>query len=199
MPARPLQLSGSQPFVQQPGVFMMIGERTNVAGSPKFAKLIKEGQYEEAVSVARQQVENGANVIDICMDEGMIDGVTENREAFLDAFTTDFFSVGGELTVSEDKRQQAIALEQPALDAALAGCIDAFGRTDFRSDLASITVPTLVIHGDSDATVPVEVSGNRTAATVSGAEKVIIENAPHGLNVSHAEAFNRALLEFLGR
>ncbi len=53
----------------------MLGERTNVAGSPKFAKLIKEGKYEEAVSVARQQVENGANVIDICMDEGMIDGV----------------------------------------------------------------------------------------------------------------------------
>jgi 5-methyltetrahydrofolate--homocysteine methyltransferase len=72
---RPLRLSGSQPFVQQQGVYMLIGERTNVAGSPKFAKLIKEGKFEEAVSVARQQVENGANVIDICMDEGMIDGV----------------------------------------------------------------------------------------------------------------------------
>jgi 5-methyltetrahydrofolate--homocysteine methyltransferase len=73
--AKPLRLSGSQPFTQQPGVYIMIGERTNVAGSPKFAKLIKEGKYEEAVSVARQQVENGANVLDICMDEGMIDGV----------------------------------------------------------------------------------------------------------------------------
>ncbi len=72
---RPLRLSGSQPFTQQPGVYLMIGERTNVAGSPKFAKLVKEGKYEEAVSIARQQVENGANVIDICMDEGMIDGV----------------------------------------------------------------------------------------------------------------------------
>ena len=72
---RPLRLSGSQPFTQQPGVFLMIGERTNVAGSPRFAKLVKEGKYEEAVAVARQQVENGANVIDICMDEGMIDGV----------------------------------------------------------------------------------------------------------------------------
>jgi 5-methyltetrahydrofolate--homocysteine methyltransferase len=70
-----LRLSGSQPFTQQPGVYIMIGERTNVAGSPKFAKLIKQGKYEEAVSVARQQVENGANVLDICMDEGMIDGV----------------------------------------------------------------------------------------------------------------------------
>ena len=72
---RPLRLSGSQPFTQQSGVFIMIGERTNVAGSPKFAKLVKVGKYEEAVSIARQQVENGANVIDICMDEGMIDGV----------------------------------------------------------------------------------------------------------------------------
>ncbi len=73
---KPLRLSGSQPFTQQSGVFIMIGERTNVAGSPKFAKLVKQGKYEEAVSVARQQVENGANVLDICMDEGMIDGVT---------------------------------------------------------------------------------------------------------------------------
>ncbi len=72
---KPLRLSGSQPFTQQPGVFIMIGERTNVAGSPKFARLIKEGKYEDAVAIARQQVENGANIIDICMDEGMIDGV----------------------------------------------------------------------------------------------------------------------------
>ncbi|MGP8252781.1 MAG: methionine synthase [Terracidiphilus sp.] len=72
---KPLHLSGSQPFTQQQGVYIMIGERTNVAGSPKFARLIKDGKFEEAVSIARQQVENGANVIDICMDEGMIDGV----------------------------------------------------------------------------------------------------------------------------
>ena len=73
---RPLRLSGSQPFTQQQGVYIVIGERTNVAGSPKFARLIKEGKYEQAVSIARQQVENGANVLDVCMDEGMIDGVT---------------------------------------------------------------------------------------------------------------------------
>ncbi len=61
-------LSGSLPFTPAPNNFIMIGERTNVAGSPKFAKLIKAGNYEEAVAVARQQVDNGANVIDICMD-----------------------------------------------------------------------------------------------------------------------------------
>jgi 5-methyltetrahydrofolate--homocysteine methyltransferase len=74
-PTLPLRLSGSQPFTQQIGQFIMIGERTNVAGSPKFAKLIKENKYDEAVAIARQQVENGANIIDICMDEGMIDGM----------------------------------------------------------------------------------------------------------------------------
>ncbi len=75
LPALPLKLSGSLPFTQQLGSYLMVGERTNVAGSPKFAKLVKAGNYEEAVSVARQQVDNGANVIDICMDDGLIDGV----------------------------------------------------------------------------------------------------------------------------
>src|SRR5206468_833209 len=55
--------------------FINIGERTNVAGSPKFAQLIKAGDFEAALAIARQQVENGAQVIDVCMDEGMIDGV----------------------------------------------------------------------------------------------------------------------------
>ncbi len=53
---------------------MFIGERCNVAGSPKFARLIREGNFEEAVSVARQQVENGAVVLDFCFDDGLIDG-----------------------------------------------------------------------------------------------------------------------------
>ncbi|TPW13925.1 MAG: methionine synthase (B12-dependent), partial [bacterium] len=55
--------------------FQVIGERTNVTGSPKFARLILEGNYEEALRVARQQVENGANLIDINMDEGLLDSV----------------------------------------------------------------------------------------------------------------------------
>ena len=64
-PQRPLQLSGSLPFTQQIGSFMMVGERTNVAGSPKFAKLVKAGNYEEAVSVARQlQARDGHRVIE---------------------------------------------------------------------------------------------------------------------------------------
>lgn len=73
----PLCLSGTDAYVHGPGsTFLIIGERTNVAGSPRFRKLIKEDRLEEAVEVARQQVSNGANVIDICFDEGLIDGVS---------------------------------------------------------------------------------------------------------------------------
>ncbi|NIP97810.1 MAG: dihydropteroate synthase, partial [Akkermansiaceae bacterium] len=73
---RLLRLSGTEAYVHTPDAnFLMIGERTNVAGSPRFRKLIKEDRLEEAVEVARQQVESGANVIDICFDEGLIDGV----------------------------------------------------------------------------------------------------------------------------
>jgi 5-methyltetrahydrofolate--homocysteine methyltransferase len=69
-------LSGLDALTVRPQTnFLNIGERTNVAGSPKFAQLIKAGDYEAALAIARQQVENGAQVIDVCMDEGMIDGV----------------------------------------------------------------------------------------------------------------------------
>lgn len=76
-------------------------------------------------------------------------------------------------------------------------CIAAFARTDFRADVAKVDVPTLVIHGDSDGTVPFEVSGKRTHEAISGSTLVLVEGAPHGLNVTHAEEFNRALLAFI--
>ena len=79
VPAAPppyTRLSGLEAFTIRPETnFVNVGERTNVAGSPRFAKLIKEAQYEDALGVARQQVESGAQVIDINMDEGLLDGV----------------------------------------------------------------------------------------------------------------------------
>lgn len=128
---------------------------------------------------------------------GMQDGLRADRDGFLEGFVRDFFSAGGELRVSEADVQEAVGLAQQSdQDAALA-CISAFGRTDFRDDLAKVTVPTLVVHGDADAIVPVEVSGDRTAEAVAGAREVVVAGGPHGLNVSHAEEFNAALLDFL--
>ena len=135
------------------------------------------------------------------LDDATIAGfqaaVTSDRIAFLDAFTTNFFSAGGELKVSEAQRFYARDIAAFASPKGTLDCIAAFGLTDFRGDVAKVTVPTLVIHGDSDAIVPFEVSGKRSAALIPGAKLVLIEGGPHGVNASHPEEFNSALLEFL--
>ncbi|MBS1669391.1 MAG: methionine synthase [Bacteroidetes bacterium] len=72
-----LRLCGLEPLVVRPETnFINVGERTNVTGSKKFARLIREGKYEDALSVARQQVENGAQVLDVNMDDALLDGVS---------------------------------------------------------------------------------------------------------------------------
>ncbi|HEV7558853.1 MAG TPA: homocysteine S-methyltransferase family protein, partial [Kofleriaceae bacterium] len=79
-PPRYTRLSGLEPLTITPETnFVVIGERTNVTGSAAFRRLIKDDNYEEAVAVARQQVEGGANILDVCMDEGMLDGVAAMR------------------------------------------------------------------------------------------------------------------------
>jgi pimeloyl-ACP methyl ester carboxylesterase len=124
-------------------------------------------------------------------------GVRGDRLAFLDQFCTGFFSAGGQLKVSEAQRQYARDIAAFASPKGTLDCIAAFGRTDFRGDLAKFRIPTLVIHGDGDSIVPFEVSGQRTAATIPGAKVALIQGAPHGLNASHPAEFNQALLGFL--
>src|SRR3978361_924643 len=71
-----LRLSGLEPLVVRPETnFLNVGERTNVTGSKKFARLIRENKYEEALSVARQQVESGAQILDVNMDDALLEGV----------------------------------------------------------------------------------------------------------------------------
>jgi len=127
----------------------------------------------------------------------MREGLEDDRDAFFESFMTTFFSVDEDLKVSDEQRDKALALCKKSDQEAALGCMDAFSRTDFRDDLPKITVPTLVIHGDSDVIVPFEGSGKRTHDAIEGSELVVLEGAPHGCNVSHASEFNQALLEFL--
>ncbi len=124
-------------------------------------------------------------------------GIKADRTAFFDQFTKDFFSADGVLKVSEEERQKAIALCHQSDQTAALGCMEAFGTTDFREDLKTVSVPTLVIHGDADGIVPLEGSGARTHRAIPGSALVVVPGAPHGFNVSHAEEFNRALIAFL--
>ena len=127
------------------------------------------------------------------------DGVRGDRIAFLDGFTTNFFTAGDRSDlVSEPFRLYNREIAAFASSKGTLDCITAFGRTDFREDLGKIDVPTLIIHGDSDAIVPFEVSGKRSHEAIPGSLLVLIEGGPHGLNATHAEQFNRALLDFVG-
>lgn len=122
-----------------------------------------------------------------------------DRHAFFDDFTRNFFSVDGELQVEESERQAAVGLCLQSNQIAALDCMHAFSTTDFRDDLKRISVPTLVLHGDSDAVVPFDGSGARTHAAIEHSQLHVLKRAPHGCNTSHAEAFNAALLGFLRR
>ena len=121
-----------------------------------------------------------------------------DRIAFLDGFITQFFTAGDEMLVSEPNRIYHRDIAAFASPKGTLDCITAFSYTDFRDDVAAVEVPTLVIHGDSDAIVPFEVSGRRSHEAIANSSLVMIEGAPHGFNATHAEQFNRALLDFLG-
>ena len=137
------------------------------------------------------------------LDDGTIaqfeEGVKSDRLAFLDEFTTTFFTAGTALKVSESERVNARDVAAAASPKGTLDCIAAFGRTDFRGDVAKMAVPTLIIHGDSDGIVPFEVSGKRSAEAIAGSELVVIKDGPHGINASHASEFNEALLAFVSR
>jgi non-heme chloroperoxidase len=137
------------------------------------------------------------------LDEATIaqfqNGVKRDRIAFVDNFATGFFSAGGKLLVSEQQRIYARDIAAFASPKGTLDCIAAFGRTDFRGDLKKITIPALIIHGDSDGIVPFEASGKRSHEAIKGSQLTLIKGGPHGLNASHPDAFNKALLEFLGR
>ncbi|PZQ89013.1 MAG: alpha/beta hydrolase [Leifsonia xyli] len=126
-------------------------------------------------------------------------GITADRADFIDHFLTLFYSTSDGVAVSEAQRVYGRDLANIASPRATFAGVSAFGRTDFRADLAKFTVPTLVIHGDADQVVPFAISGRRSAELIPGSELVVVEGGPHGINVSHAEQFNTALLTFLAR
>ena len=127
------------------------------------------------------------------------DGVRGDRVAFLDDFMTNFFAAGDRTDlISEPSRLYQREIAEFASPKGTLDCIAAFSYTDFRDDLSKVAVPTLVIHGDSDAIVPFEVSGKRSHEAIGNSSLVLVEGGPHGLNATHPEQFNRALLDFLG-
>ena len=132
--------------------------------------------------------------------DGMHEGIRKDRFAFLQSFAKDFY---GQSIISHPVSQAVLDWNQTVTSLAAPNatydCVTAFSSTDFRADLKKVKVPTLVIHGEKDQTVPFAVSGERTAKMVAGAELKVYEGAPHGLFFTEKDKLTADLLAFIGK
>lgn len=141
--------------------------------------------------------ENPNGVTELQLEE-MKEGLREDRHYFLSGFARDFYGVGIlSSAVSQQVLDWTLQIANRASLKATIDCVDSFGRTDFRGDLSSFTVPTLVIHGGSDKTVPYKATAAAAAGAIRGATLKIYDGAPHGLFFTHKERLNEDLLLFL--
>ncbi len=128
------------------------------------------------------------------------EGIRKDRYGFFQSFFKSFYGVGLiEHPVSQGTLDWAFAAQCLAGLKPILECANAFGTTDFRPDLPAFRVPTLIVHGTADKTVPIDASGRAAAKGIASAQLVEYDGAPHGLTATHSERFSKDLLTFLGR
>lgn len=132
--------------------------------------------------------------------DGIQDGIMKDRLAFLTGFFKDFYSHGllSGSDVSDEVLRFSWNIASMASPIATLKCVTSW-LEDFRSDVKHITVPLLVIHGDSDKILPIEATGARVRDLVPDCEFVEVRGGPHGIILSHAMEVNHALLQFLSK
>ena len=164
----------------------------------RFANTVTHAVLIGAVPPFLLKTADNPDGVDRSVFDGMKTGIAEDRAKFWAGFFPQFY--GSRLLsqpVSDEVIEWSRAVAMQASLKATLDCVDAFGTTDFRQDLAAIRVPTLVIHGTSDATVPIDISGRAAAKAIAGATLREYEGGPHGLLASHKQAIAKDLLDFL--
>jgi len=152
-----------------------------------------------AVTPYLLRTEDNPDGVDGSVFDQMIDGLRRDRPNFLATFGKQFFGAGLlNFTVTSEILQWSLMMAMAGSPKATLDCVRAFSETDFRADMAAFRVPTLIIHGDSDATVPVGKSARVAASMISRAELKEYEGAPHGLFFTEKDRLNRDLLAFAG-
>ena len=130
--------------------------------------------------------------------DDMVDKITADRPEFLKEFGKQFYGVDmlnqpiSKAMLEWNQTQCLMSSLNATVD-----CLRSFSETDFRNDLKKIDIPVLIIHGDADKTVPINVSGDKTAALLPNAKYIVYANAPHGLFITEKEKLNADLLNFI--
>ena len=163
-------------------------------GSDKVSKVV----LISAVTPFMLKTDNNSEGVDKEVFDEMVENIDKDRPAFLSDFGKQFYGVS---LFNEAVSDQTLAWNQSVClmssHKATVDCVRAFSETDFRDDLLKINVPTLIIHGDDDKTVPIEASGNRTAAMLPNAKYLVYEDAPHGLFITEKDKLNMDLIDFI--
>ena len=142
--------------------------------------------------------ETNPDGVDVSVFEGMKSDIRKDRFDFLQSFAKTFYGVGFVTSpVSQGVLDWSFVLGVMASPKATIDCVDAFGKTDFRPDFAAFTVPTLVIHGTGDKTVPIDPTGRAAAKGIAGAKLIEYDGEPHGLFATVPDRLNQDLIEFL--
>lgn len=129
----------------------------------------------------------------------MIVHIRDDRPAFLTEFGKQFFGEGLlNKPVSQEIQDWMHGLAVVASPKATVDCVRAFSETDFRTDLSTITIPVMIVHGDEDKIVPINATSDITASLLPNAAYYRIEGAPHGLFITHKSELNQLLINFIG-
>ena len=130
--------------------------------------------------------------------DGMIGGILKDRAQFYATFFKSFYGYGVlERPVSAECLEWTRAMAMAAGLRPTLACVEAFSSTDFRPDLPAFRVPTLIVHGTADKTVPIDAAGRAAARGVTGATLIEYDGAPHGLTATHKDRLTEDLLRFL--
>ena len=145
---------------------------------------------------------NNPNGVDPAFFDGLKDGLRKDRLGFFSGLLRDVFydvqtSAKSTLPVSQAVVDWSLQMGMQAGLRALIGSVDAFGKEDFVPDLAAVNVPTLILHGDADKPVPLELTGRRAAKGIAQSKLIEYAGATHGLLVTERERVTRDLLAFL--
>ncbi|MFD2744345.1 alpha/beta fold hydrolase [Sphingobacterium populi] len=161
------------------------------------SRLSKLALIASIIPLVKQKADNPQGVPEQDLDE-ILKNLKENRIGFLKEFHQQFYNA--------DKHPSAVPESQLDADLAVSSAADANATieaarawmdTDFRAELETISLPTLIVHGNEDNTVPIATSAEQAAKLIRNSELKVYEKAPHGLNITHAEQLNRDLLQFL--
>lgn len=162
--------------------------------------VVAAGLVASVVPYMLQTDDNPGGVPQSTFDQ-MRDGILADRAKFFrHTFTPGFYGVGYITSpVSDDVLDHSTSLALMAGLRPTIACLDAFAHTDFRPDLPAFRVPTLIVHGTSDQTVPIDASARAAARGIANSQLVEYDGAPHGLNVTEQDRLSKDLLTFLGR